>query len=53
MKESNLQVDIYHQLEKLVEVASSVAYAKCEEEAHFLVMNKLRPLLETINLTEQ
>jgi hypothetical protein len=53
MKKSDLSERYPHQLEKLIEVASWVAYAKSEDEAQFLVMNELRPLLETINHSEQ
>jgi len=49
MKDLNLQLDI----KKLIQVANWVAYAKSAEEAQALVLGELRPLLETINLTEQ
>lgn len=49
MKDTNLQLDI----KKLIEVASWVAYANSPEEAQAIVLGELRPLLETINLTEQ
>lgn len=52
MKNTNLQVDTCHQLNRLVEVASWVAYANSPEEAQALVLGELRPLLETITLEQ-